>query len=87
MEQKFCQSCGMLLTDDNKGTNDDGDFIVSGAQIPRISGMIMIKAENRAAVDAIIAQAPFNINGITDYRIVGLDPTMFCESTLYCLLR
>lgn len=87
MEQKFCQSCGMLLTDDNKGTNDDGDFIVSGAQTPRIGCVIMMKAENRVAVDAIIAQAPFNINGIADYRIVGLAPTIFCESILYCLLR
>lgn len=24
MEQKFCQSCGMPLTDDNGGTNADG---------------------------------------------------------------
>ncbi|MDR0987941.1 MAG: transcriptional regulator, partial [Prevotellaceae bacterium] len=24
MEQKFCQSCGMPLTADNKGTNADG---------------------------------------------------------------
>lgn len=24
MEQKFCQSCGMPLTDDYKGTNADG---------------------------------------------------------------
>ncbi len=24
MEQKFCQSCGMPLTDDTKGTNTDG---------------------------------------------------------------
>jgi len=24
MEQKFCQSCGMPLNDDNKGTNADG---------------------------------------------------------------
>ena len=24
MEQKFCQSCGMPLTDDDKGTNADG---------------------------------------------------------------
>ena len=24
MEMKFCQSCGMPLTDDNKGTNADG---------------------------------------------------------------
>ena len=87
MEQKFCQSCGMLLTDDNKGTNADGDFIVSGAQTPRIGGVIMMKVENRAAVDAIIAQAPFNINGIADYRIVGLAPTIFCASILYCLLR
>ncbi|WP_286375717.1 zinc ribbon domain-containing protein, partial [Xylanibacter rodentium] len=23
MEQKFCQSCGMPLTDENKGTNAD----------------------------------------------------------------
>ena len=64
-----------------------GDFIASGPQTPRIGGVIMMKAENRAAVDAIIAQAPFNINGIADYRIVGLALTMFCESTLYCLLR
>ncbi len=24
MEQKFCQSCGMPLIDDNRGTNADG---------------------------------------------------------------
>ena len=24
MEHKFCQSCGMPLTTDNKGTNADG---------------------------------------------------------------
>lgn len=64
-----------------------GDFIASGPQTPRIGGVIMMKVENRAAVDAIIAQAPFNINGIADYRIVGLAPTIFCESILYCLLR
>ncbi len=26
MEQKFCQSCGMPLTADNKGTNADGSY-------------------------------------------------------------
>ena len=25
-EMKFCQSCGMPLTDDNKGTNADGSI-------------------------------------------------------------
>lgn len=29
-----------------------GDFIASGPQTPRIGGVIMIKAENRAAVDS-----------------------------------
>lgn len=31
-----------------------GDFIASGPQNPRIGGVIMIKADNRADVDAII---------------------------------
>lgn len=64
-----------------------GDFIASGPQIPRVGGVIMIKAENRMAVDAIIAQDPFNINDIADYNIVEFTPTMFCDSTLSNLLK
>ena len=26
MKQQFCQSCGMPLTDTNKGTNSDGSL-------------------------------------------------------------
>ncbi len=59
-----------------------GDFIASGPQAPHIGGVIMIKADNRAAVDSIIAQDPFNINGIADYQIVEFTPTMFCDDTL-----
>lgn len=59
-----------------------GDFIASGPQTPRIGGVIMIKAENRAAVDAIIAQDPFNINAIADYQIVEFTPTMVCDNIL-----
>lgn len=58
-----------------------GDFIASGPQTPRIGGVIMIKA-NRTAVDAIIAQDPFNINGIADYQIVEFTPTMVCDNIL-----
>lgn len=39
------------------------------------------------AAGNFIAQDSFNINGIADYRIAGLAPTMFCESTLSCLLK
>ena len=58
-----------------------GDFIASGPQTPRVGGVIMITAKSREAVDSIIAQDPFNINGIADYQIVEFTPTMFAESS------
>lgn len=33
-----------------------GDFIASGPQTPRVGGVIMIKADDRTVVDAIIAK-------------------------------
>ncbi len=63
-----------------------GNFISSGPQTPRVGGVIMIKVENRIAVDAIIVQDPFNINGIADYQIVEFTPTMFCDDILKNIL-
>jgi len=63
-----------------------GDFITSGPQIPRIGGVIMIKANNREAVDAIISEDPFYINGIADYQIVEFTPTMFITEELKSML-
>ena len=63
-----------------------GNFISSGPQTPRVGGVIMIKAENRTAVDAIIAKDPFNINDIADYQIVEFTPTMFCDDILKTIL-
>ena len=51
-------------------------------QNPRIGGVIMIKAADREAVNAIILQDPFNIIGIADYQIVEFTPTMFCDEQL-----
>lgn len=59
-----------------------GDFIASGPQNPRIGGVIMMKTDNRADVDAIISQDPFNINEIADYQIVEFKSTMFCDAVL-----
>ena len=64
-----------------------GDFIASGPQIPRVGGVIMIKADNRAAVDSIIAQDPFNLHEIADYQIVEFTPTIFCEPSLSDILK
>lgn len=63
-----------------------GDFIASGPQTPRVGGVIMMKATDRGAIDAIIAQDPFNINGIADYQIVEFTPTMFCDDILKTIL-
>lgn len=63
-----------------------GDFIASGPQTSRVGGVIMIKANDRTAVEAIIAQDPFNINGIADYQIVDFIPTMFCDDILKTIL-
>ena len=59
-----------------------GDFIASGPQTPRVGGVIMIKADSRVTVDSIIAQDPFNVNGIADYQIVEFTPTMFLNDDL-----
>lgn len=64
-----------------------GDFIASGPQNPRIGGVIMIKAADREAVNAIISQDPFNINGIADYQIVKFSPTMFANDSLKSFLE
>ena len=37
--------------------------------------------------DSIIAQDPFNINGIADYQIVEFTPTMFVEPSLSDTLK
>ena len=63
-----------------------GDFIMSGPQTPRVGGVIIINAESVVAVDSIIAQDPFKINGIADYQIVEFTPTMFSTDNLKMIL-
>ncbi len=45
------------------------------------------KANNREAVDAIISEDPFYINGIADYQIVKFSPTMFADDSLKSFLE
>lgn len=63
-----------------------GDLIMSGPRTPREGGVIMIKAVGREAVDDILSQDPFNINGIADYLVVEFTPTLFCDESLKNLL-
>lgn len=63
-----------------------GNFIASGPQTPRVGGVIMMKAPDREAVDALIAQDPFYINDIADYQVVEFTPTMFGDNMLKSFL-
>lgn len=48
-----------------------GNFMASGPQIPRAGGVILCKADNRAAVEQIIKEDPFN--EIAVYHIVEFE--------------
>lgn len=63
-----------------------GNFIASGPQTPRVGGVIMMRAASREAVDALIKQDPFHINGIADYQIVEFSPIMFADESLKLIL-
>lgn len=59
-----------------------GELITSGPRIPRVGGVIMLKAASREAVDALLAQDPFHIHDIADYQVVEFTPTLFADDRL-----
>lgn len=52
-----------------------GKLVASGPQTPRVGGVIMMYADSKEEAEAIIANDPFNINGIADYQIIEFTPT------------
>lgn len=54
----------------------DGVFLCSGGQVPRTGGVILCRAKSREAVEALIAEDPFCVHGIADYKVVEFLPTM-----------
>ncbi|AGH81194.1 GTP cyclohydrolase II [Psychromonas sp. CNPT3] len=60
-----------------------GKFITSGRKVPRIGGIILVNASNKAEVDAIIKEDPFNIANVASYEVTEFIPTMVskeCEA-------
>lgn len=53
----------------------DGAFLCSGPQNPRSGGIILCRAADRAAVEALTCDDPFRIHGVADYEIVAFSPT------------
>jgi len=48
----------------------EGDFVMSGAKVPREGGIILAVGGSRAGVEAIVREDPFVARGLADYRIV-----------------
>lgn len=56
-----------------------GNFICSGAQKPRVGGVIVCTANDRATVDNIIAEDPFYVKKLADYEVIEFLPTMYTD--------
>lgn len=54
-----------------------GNFLASGPQIPRTGGMILCRATNRAEVEEIIKEDPFN--AVADYQVIEFEPNKSVE--------
>lgn len=52
-----------------------GRFIASGAQNPRVGGIILANSMNRAELDIILSEDPFHREQIAEYKIIEFNPT------------
>ncbi|MGE4799155.1 YciI family protein [Yersinia hibernica] len=55
-----------------------GVFIASGRKVPRTGGIILAKSIERAMLDNILAEDPFN--AVANYSVTEFIPSMAIES-------
>lgn len=59
-----------------KQLHEEGHLVASGPFVPRTGGALLIRAEDRAGVERLLAVDPFNTNGVADYDIRMWAPTL-----------
>jgi uncharacterized protein YciI len=52
-----------------------GHFLVSGRQVPRVGGVIIVRSMVRAELDALLATDPFAVRNLTEYQVVEVQVT------------
>ncbi|MFF7247280.1 YciI family protein [Embleya sp. NPDC008237] len=52
-----------------------GTLLTSGRRVPRTGGVILARATDRAALDAVLAEDPFRREGVATYDVVEFVPT------------
>ena len=53
---------------------DRGLLLCSGPQQPRQGGILIARAPTRAELDAFIAQDPYRLEELADYRLIEFQP-------------
>jgi uncharacterized protein YciI len=53
----------------------DGVLLASGAQVPRVGGVLLALAADRAELDLVLAGDPFQVAGVSTYEVVEFTPT------------
>ncbi len=57
-----------------------GHFLVSGRKIPRDGGIILAVGTSREQIEAIVAEDPFCVRGLADFRIVEFRASQQAEN-------
>ncbi len=58
----------------------EGVFIASGAQVPRVGGVILAKASSKEDLEKILSNDPFFVNKLAEYKIYEFVATKHSES-------
>ncbi len=56
-----------------------GNLLLAGRKNPREGGLIIFSADSIAGVEAIIAEDPFKIHNLAEYRIIEFIPSITAE--------
>lgn len=56
-----------------------GHFLASGRRVPRTGGVILARSMERASLDKILQDDPFQKNGVATYEVVEFTPSKVAE--------
>lgn len=60
-----------------------GHFLASGRRVPRTGGVILAHGLDRAALDAALADDPFNRHGVARYEVIEFAPGKTAEALAF----
>jgi uncharacterized protein YciI len=56
-----------------------GNFLISGRQRSGVGSFILVSAVDRSQLDSVLANDPFGKNGVAEYEVLEVAPSMADE--------